>query len=133
MAPVAMLWYVLFLYANSCRYMPTTCHPCIPTPAGTCPQHATPVLPLPHTDPTIHFILSPLPTLAASTLGSDLGLQPADISACNLWVCNAMALLGGEVDTNVIHLLGCWQSNILMEYLHLWAQPHAWLLPHYAP
>jgi hypothetical protein len=34
-----------------------------------------------------------------------------------------MALLCAHVDTDVIRLLGRWQSDAMMRYLHLQAQP----------
>jgi hypothetical protein len=34
-----------------------------------------------------------------------------------------MALLCARVDTDIIHLLGCWRSNEMLRYLHVQAFP----------
>jgi hypothetical protein len=57
------------------------------------------------------------------TLGPTLGLLAEDISARSLRAGGAMALLCAQVDTNIIRLLGRWQSDVMMRYLHLQAQP----------
>jgi hypothetical protein len=57
------------------------------------------------------------------TLGPTLGLIAEDISARSLRAGGAMALLCAQVDTNIIRLLGRWQSDVMMRYLHLQAQP----------
>ena len=61
--------------------------------------------------------------LAVTLLGPDIGLVPADISARSLRAGGAMALLCAQVDTDIIRLLGRWQSDAMMRYLHLQALP----------
>ena len=61
--------------------------------------------------------------LAVTMLGSEIGLVPADISARSLRAGGAMALLCAHVDTDIIRLLGRWQSDAMMRYLHLQALP----------
>jgi hypothetical protein len=61
--------------------------------------------------------------LAVTTLGPAIGLVPQDISARSLRAGGAMALLGANVDTDIIRLLGRWQSDAMMRYLHLQALP----------
>jgi hypothetical protein len=34
-----------------------------------------------------------------------------------------MALLCAKVDTGTIRLIGCWQSDEMLQYLHVQAQP----------
>lgn len=46
-----------------------------------------------------------------------------DISARSLRAGGAMALLCGQVDHNLIQMLGRWHSNAMMRYLHLQAKP----------
>jgi hypothetical protein len=58
-----------------------------------------------------------------ATLGPSLGLLPPDISARSLRAGGAMALLCSSVDSHIIRLLGRWQSDVMMRYLHLQAQP----------
>jgi hypothetical protein len=60
---------------------------------------------------------------AAAVLQSTTGLQPGDISARSLRAGGAMALLCGNVDHNLIQMLGRWHSDAMMRYLHLQAQP----------
>jgi hypothetical protein len=60
---------------------------------------------------------------AAAFLRSDTGLNPQDISARSLRAGGAMALLCGNVDHNLIQMLGRWHSDAMMRYLHLQAQP----------
>jgi hypothetical protein len=61
--------------------------------------------------------------LACATVGPTLGLLPSDISARSLRAGGAMALLCAKVDMDIIRLLGRWQSDAMMRYLHLQAQP----------
>ena len=61
--------------------------------------------------------------VSVTMLGPTVGLVPADISARSLRAGGAMALLCAEVDTDFIRLLGRWQSDVMMRYLHLQAQP----------
>lgn len=60
---------------------------------------------------------------AAAILRSTTGLHPKDISARSLRAGGAMALLCGNVDHNLIQMLGRWHSDAMMRYLHLQAQP----------
>jgi hypothetical protein len=62
--------------------------------------------------------------LAVTTLGPEIGLLVLnDISARSLRAGGAMALLCAHVDTDIIRLLGRWQSDAMMRYLHLQALP----------
>ena len=60
----------------------------------------------------------------------NLGFQPCDISARALRAGGAMALLCGQVDANIIQLVGRWRSDEMLRYLHLQAYP---LMMHLAP
>ena len=60
---------------------------------------------------------------SAGILGPTLGLLPKDISARSLRAGGAMALLCANVDTDMIRLMGRWQSDVMLRYLHLQAQP----------
>jgi hypothetical protein len=51
------------------------------------------------------------------------GFSPSDISARALRAGGAMALLCAQVDPDVIKLLGRWQSDQMLRYLHLQAYP----------
>lgn len=64
-------------------------------------------------------------TLRASVhaLGPHLGFLPGDISARSLRAGGATALLCADVDDQKIRMLGRWQSDAMMRYLHLQAQP----------
>ena len=64
-------------------------------------------------------------TLRASVLalGPHLGFLPSDISARSLRAGGATALLCADVDEQKIRMLGRWQSDAMMRYLHLQAQP----------
>ena len=61
--------------------------------------------------------------ISAGVIGPSIGLTPNDISARSLRAGGAMALLCAQVDTDIIRLLGRWQSDVMMRYLHLQAQP----------
>ena len=50
-------------------------------------------------------------------------IGPADLSARSLRAGGAMALLYGNIDFDVIKLLGQWHSNAMLRYLHVQAQP----------
>ena len=52
-----------------------------------------------------------------------LGFLPQDISARSLRASGAMALLCAEVDTHIIRLIGRWQSDTMLRYLHVQAEP----------
>ena len=60
----------------------------------------------------------------------ELGFQPLDISARALRAGGAMALLCGQVDSDIIKLVGRWRSDEMLRYLHLQAYP---LMMHLAP
>jgi hypothetical protein len=55
--------------------------------------------------------------------GDYLGIRPEDISARSLRAGGAMALLCAQVDSNIIKLLGRWQSDTMMRDLHVQARP----------
>jgi len=54
-------------------------------------------------------------------LGAPLGLLPVDISTHSL-CASGMALLCPQVDSNIIQLLGQWQSDAMLQYLHVQAE-----------
>ena len=54
--------------------------------------------------------------------GPEIGFTKADISACSLRVGRAMALLMARVDPDTIRLVGMWQSNTMLRYLHTTAK-----------
>ena len=56
-------------------------------------------------------------------LGPGIGIVASDVTARSLRAGGAMALLCAQVDTNIIRLLGRWQSDVMLRYLHLQAQP----------
>ncbi|KAL7474742.1 hypothetical protein ACHAW6_000702, partial [Cyclotella cf. meneghiniana] len=56
-------------------------------------------------------------------LGPELGFLPSDISTCCLHASGAMALLLGQIDTDIIQLIGRWRSDERLRYLHLQAAP----------
>jgi len=60
---------------------------------------------------------------AVTTNVQATGLAPTEISARSLRAGGAMALLCGDVDHNLIQLLGHWHSDAMMRCLHLQAQP----------
>jgi hypothetical protein len=51
------------------------------------------------------------------------GIEASDISARSLQAGVAMALLHGRIDMNNIHMMGRWNSDDMMLYLHVQAQP----------
>ena len=51
------------------------------------------------------------------------GIHADHISARSLRAGGAMALLCGNVDFDVIKLLGRWHSDAMLRYLHVQAQP----------
>ena len=51
------------------------------------------------------------------------GLQYSDISARSLRAGGAMALLCGNIDSDLIKILGRWHSNAMIRYLHQQAKP----------
>ena len=60
---------------------------------------------------------------SAALIGSSLGFLPSDVSARSLRAGGAMALLCAHVDTDRIPLIDRWQSDKILWYLHLQAQP----------
>jgi hypothetical protein len=60
---------------------------------------------------------------AATALFATVGFPPEDISARALRAGGAMALLCAQVDPDVIKLVGRWQSDQMLRYLHLQAYP----------
>jgi hypothetical protein len=60
---------------------------------------------------------------AATALFHITGFAPSDISARALRAGGAMALLCAKVDPDIIRLLGRWQSDQMLRYLHLQAYP----------
>ena len=64
-------------------------------------------------------------TLKASVaaLGPQLGFSASEVSARSLRAAGAMALLCAHVDTDTIRLLGRWQSDVMLRYLTVQAQP----------
>jgi len=66
---------------------------------------------------------------AAGALRSTTGLEPKHITARSLRAGGAMALLCGQVDHNLIQMLGRWHSDAMMRHLHLQARP---VMQHFA-
>lgn len=60
---------------------------------------------------------------AATTLFHTTGINAKDLSARSLRAGGAMALLCGNVDFDVIKMLGRWHSDSMIRYLHVQAQP----------
>jgi hypothetical protein len=60
---------------------------------------------------------------AARITGDELGIHPEDISARSLRAGGAMALLCAHADSDLIKLLGRWQSDTMMRYLQVQARP----------
>ena len=56
-------------------------------------------------------------------LGPTLGLTAKDVSARSLRATGAMALYVGKVDRLTISLIGRWNSDSMMDYLHVQAEP----------
>jgi hypothetical protein len=52
-----------------------------------------------------------------------LGYEPADITVKALRATGAMALISARVDSDLIRLLGRWQSDAMLRYLHVQAVP----------
>jgi len=61
--------------------------------------------------------------MAVQVVGLPLGLTLTDISVRSLRASGAMALLCANVDTDRIRLLGRWQSDEMLRYLHVQAVP----------
>jgi integrase len=52
-----------------------------------------------------------------------LGLDPADITVKAMRATGAMALITARIDSDLIRLLGRWQSDSMLRYLHVQAIP----------
>jgi hypothetical protein len=52
-----------------------------------------------------------------------LGLDPADVTVKALRATGAMALITARIDSDLIRLLGRWQSDSMLRYLHVQAIP----------
>jgi hypothetical protein len=59
----------------------------------------------------------------SATLCPEFGLRAVDIQARSLRSGGAMALLCGDVPTDIIKLVGRWRSDSIFEYLHAQALP----------
>ena len=60
---------------------------------------------------------------AVAFLGPQIGFLPSDVSARSLRASGATALLLGQVDSDVIRLIGRWRSDEMLRYLHVQAAP----------
>ena len=67
---------------------------------------------------------------AATVLFPTLGFASSDISARALRAGGAMALLCAKVDPDIIKLIGRWQSDQMLRYLHLQAYPQMHTFSH---
>ena len=70
------------------------------------------------------------PALITSTLkeavkigGKALVFESKDVLARLLRATSAMALLCASMETDLIHLMGCWRSGEMLQYLHVQAEP----------
>jgi hypothetical protein len=74
------------------------------------------------------FVTSTLVTatirVSATLMGPSLGFRPEDVSARSTRAGGAMALLCGNIDPNVIQLVGRWRSDVMLRYLTTQAWPH---------
>jgi hypothetical protein len=86
---------------------------------------ATPATPLCSIGPIfIPIVPSQITTLLRAALSSTttpLGVLPTDINAKSLCSTGAMALLNSNINPNRIRLIGCWQSDAMLCYLHVQA------------
>ena len=60
---------------------------------------------------------------ATTTTGTPYGIHLANISTHSLHLSRAMVILCAELDSNKIWLLGHWQSDEMLWYLHIQAYP----------
>jgi len=60
---------------------------------------------------------------SANALRHATGIDPSELSARSLRAGGAMALLCGNIDTDVIQLFGRWHSDAMLRYLHVQAEP----------
>jgi hypothetical protein len=56
-------------------------------------------------------------------IAPQVGLVEADVSVRSMGIGGAMTLICAQVDDNIILLLGRWQSDTMLCYLHLQARP----------
>jgi len=103
-------------------------HAPVSTPLGTYFTPPTPGAP-PVAHPVTSADISALLCTSAKAIGPSIGLLPKDIQARSLCTGGAMALLCAQVDSDLIRLLGRWQSDVMLRYLHLQAQP---VMKHFA-
>jgi hypothetical protein len=90
-------------------------------------QHAPHTTPLHCTDPLTlsvhaHHITAAL-RFAARTVQHTTGIAPEKLTACSLRPGGATALLCGKIDNDTIKLVGRWQSDAMLQYLHTQAVP----------
>jgi hypothetical protein len=52
-----------------------------------------------------------------------MGIEASEISARSLGVGGAMALLHGKINMKNIRTMSLWNSDAMMQYLHMQAQP----------
>jgi hypothetical protein len=62
--------------------------------------------------------------VSATLMGHSVGFRPEDVSARSTRAGGAMALLCGNIDPNVIQLVGRWRSDVMLRYLTTQAWPH---------
>ena len=55
----------------------------------------------------------------AARVGAAYGIQPEDISAHSLRASGAMAMLCAGIDSVKTQLMGCWNSDLMLDYLHI--------------
>ena len=94
-----------------------------------CDHHAHPTTPL----ATYYHHHTPTPLLAADItqalkhavtyLGPSLGFTAKEISARSMRASGAMALYHSKVDALTIRLVGRWNSDAMLDYLHLQSEP----------
>ena len=48
-----------------------------------------------------------------------LGIEPEEVSSCSLCAGSATAMLCAGIDPNVTQLIGRWESNTMLRYLHV--------------
>jgi hypothetical protein len=86
---------------------------------------ATPATPLcsigPSFTPIVPAQITALLRTAVSRMSTPLGVLPTDINAKSLRSTGAMALLNQNVDHDRIRLIGRWQSDAMLSYLHVQA------------
>jgi hypothetical protein len=68
-------------------------------------------------------VLTVTPRDSVQYLYPNLGFLPPKVSAWSLGAPGAMALLLAWVDPDIIRLIGQWQSDKMLHYLHVQAYP----------